>query len=211
MSPDPSAQRTRTRETRERSRARIVEATVDLVRERSYSELNVGEIMERAGIGRTLFYRHFDDLGDLLLLIAREPIDELYEAQVALAATRVGPDPENVREAIALPVAVYERHGPLLRVLAEAAAVDPLLAERQAELRRRFDLLVERTLQRAGETLGNPPADPAESARALNRLNEAYLLEAFGRRPRIAAAAAVETLSEIWLAFVARRPGGPFG
>ena len=98
MAPDRTTQRTRTRETRERSRARIVEATTELVRERSYAELNVGEIMERAGIGRTLFYRHFDDLGDLLLRVAEEAMDELFETQVALAEarlseTRVIPDP----------------------------------------------------------------------------------------------------------------------
>ena len=99
------SQTTRTRETREKSRARIVDAATELVRERSYAELNIGEIMERAGIGRTIFYRHFDDLADLLLRVAREAIEELYEAQVALAATRVGPDPANVVEAIELPVA----------------------------------------------------------------------------------------------------------
>ena len=46
------SQTTRTRETREKSRARIVDAATELVRERSYAELNVGEIMERAGIGQ---------------------------------------------------------------------------------------------------------------------------------------------------------------
>ena len=64
-------------QSRERSRQRIIEAATELVRERSYAELNVGEIMERAGIGRTIFYRHFDDLGDLLLRAGREAIEEL--------------------------------------------------------------------------------------------------------------------------------------
>ena len=107
-------------------------AATELVRERSYAELNVGEIMERAGIERTLFYRHFDDLADLLLRVAREAIEELYEAQVALGRDRaVGPDPDAVRAAIELPVAVYRRHGPLLRALSEAAAADPLVARGQ--------------------------------------------------------------------------------
>ena len=196
------SQTTRTRETREKSRARIVDAATELVRERSYAELNVGEIMERAGIGRTLFYRHFDDLADLLLRVAREAIEELYEAQVALAATRVGPDPANVIEAIELPVAVWQEHGPVLRALSEAAAADPLVAARLAELRERFDLLVAEALVRAGELTGNPVADPTESARALNRLVEAYLLDAFGREPRVTTEVAARTLSEIWIATV---------
>ena len=46
--------RSQARETRERARAQIIEAATELVRERSYAELNVGELMARAGIGRTL-------------------------------------------------------------------------------------------------------------------------------------------------------------
>jgi AcrR family transcriptional regulator len=93
-------QKARTRETRERSRRRIIEAATELVRERSYAELNVGEIMERAGIGRTIFYRHFDDLGDLLLRAGREAIDELLTAQLALAQTRVATGPDDIRKAM---------------------------------------------------------------------------------------------------------------
>ena len=40
--------------------------------------------MREAGLGRTIFYRHFDDLGDLLVRASREAIEELYEAQSKL-------------------------------------------------------------------------------------------------------------------------------
>ena len=84
------ATQSRTRLSRERSRARIIEAATELVRVRSYAELNVGEIMDRAGIGRTLFYRHFDDLGDLLMRAGREAIEELFAAEEVLAQGRDG-------------------------------------------------------------------------------------------------------------------------
>ncbi len=119
------------------------------VRERSYAELNVGEIMERAGIGRTIFYRHFDDLGDLLVRAGREAIDELLTAQLALAETRVATGPADIRRAIELPVRVYSRHGPLLRAVAEAAAADPGLTPAQAAIRQRFDELVADALHRS--------------------------------------------------------------
>jgi hypothetical protein len=54
----------------------------------------------------------------------------------------------------------------------------------------------------------NAPADVAESARALNLLNEAYLRDAFGREPRVSPEAAVQTLTEIWAAFLDRRTQG---
>jgi TetR/AcrR family transcriptional regulator, ethionamide resistance regulator len=195
----------RTRETRERSRQRIIEAATELVRERSYAELNVGEIMERAGIGRTIFYRHFDDLGDLLVRAGREAIDELLVAQLALAETRVATGAEDIRKAIELPVAVYGRHGPLLRAVAEAAAADPGLTPAQAAIRLRFDELVADALRRSDATGEDGFADVMETAHALNLLNESYLLDAFGREPRVTPEAAVATLSEIWASVLGSR------
>src|SRR5918998_1661438 len=72
------------RRTREESRAQIIAAAGELVRERSYQELSVGDVMDAAGIGRTLFYRYFDDLADLFRLASREAIQDLYEAEVEL-------------------------------------------------------------------------------------------------------------------------------
>ena len=175
------------------------------MRERSYAELNVGEIMERAGIGRTIFYRHFDDLGDLLVRAGREAIDELLTAQLALAETRVATGPDDIRRAIELPVRVYERHGPLLRAVAEAAAADPSLTPAQAAIRRRFDELVADALHRSDAAAGKGFADVMETAHALNLLNESYLLEAFGREPRVSAEAATATLTEIWAAVLGTR------
>jgi len=194
----------RRRLSRERSRQRIVEAAEELVRNRSYAELNVGEIMDRAGIGRTLFYRHFDDLGDLVMRVTRDAVDELYEAQLALADARDAPDLAAVRAAIATTVDVYAEHGPLLRAFAEAAAADPMVREREAELRGRFDRLIASTM-RTSTRMTNPPPDPDETARALNRLTESYLLDAFGREPRVTRELATDTLTDIWLGFVLRR------
>lgn len=190
------------RRSRKESRRRIIDAAADLVRERSYAELNVGQIMDRAGIGRTLFYRHFDDLGDLILRASREAVDELYEAQVALAATRVDHGPEAIRAAIALPVSVYRRHGPLLRAVSEAAAVDPQVAEGQTRARARFHRLVREFLEPILGSRDGRAADVAETARALDMMNEAYLLDAFGGEPRISEETAIETLTEIWVAVI---------
>ena len=195
-------QKSRTRQSREQTRSRIIEATIELVRERSYAELTVGEIMDRAGLERTIFYRHFENVGVLLLGAGREAIEELYDAQVALAETRVGHGPAALREAIALPVAVYHRHGPLLRGVSEAVAADQLVSADREEIRRRFDELVAQALREIGEETGRPLADVTETARALNLLNESYLLDAFGREPRVSVETAVQTLTEIWDALI---------
>jgi AcrR family transcriptional regulator len=197
----PTSPRAGVRETRERTRERIIEAATELVRERSYAELNVGEVMARAGIGRTLFYRHFDDLGDLLIRANREPLQQVFEAQSALAELARGPDAagEAARAAIELSVAAYRSHGPLLRAIAEAAPSDPRIAEGYAAFRARYDELVAEALANHAR---RPLANPAETAVALNRLNESYLLDAFGREPRVSVETAVETLTEIWDAVI---------
>jgi hypothetical protein len=49
------------------------------------------------------------------------------------------------------------------------------------------------------------PADVAETARALNLMNESYLLDAFGREARVSREVAARTLTEIWVAVIHRR------
>jgi AcrR family transcriptional regulator len=197
----------RARLSREESRARIVAAATELVRELSYHELSVGAVMERAGLERTIFYRHFDDLADLLMRTGREAIEELYATQVDLSAARDGAEPEAVRAAIEPAVAVYRRHGPLLRALSEGAAADAAVAAGQARIRHRFDELVAGAMSDLLDLGPDPPADVAELSRALNLMNESYLLDAFGRESRISAATAIDALTEIWVAVIRQRGG----
>jgi AcrR family transcriptional regulator len=186
------------RQTRQESRDRIVRAAELLVRKRSYSELTVDELMSEAGLGRTIFYRHFDDLGDLLMRTSREAIEQLWEAQERLVAERPG-DPRPAFEAAA---DVYQRHGPLLRCVREAADVDERVAEGYEAMRRRFDDFAEEALR---QVLGeSAPPNLAETARALNLMNETYLTDAFGREPRVSPETAVQTLTYIWDAVIHR-------
>ena len=145
------------RRSREETRERIVTAALELVRERSFPELSVGAVMERAGLERTLFYRHFDDLG-----------------------------------------ALYERHGPLLRALDEGAASDARIAAGRGAIRERFDELAAGSLGELPQLASLSPSEVREVARALNLLNTAYLIDAFGREPRIDAETALTTLTTIW-------------
>jgi AcrR family transcriptional regulator len=186
--------------TREQSRERIVAAAAALVRSTPFAELTVDDIMREAGFGRTIFYRHFDDMGDLLMRAGREAIEELLDAQIAFSQARMGDGPEVVRSAIEPAVSVYERHGPLLRAISEAAGVDDRIATGQDAIRERFRELVEQALRASGGLTIDPSADLGEVARALNLMNEKYLLDTFGGEPRASAETATETLTAIWLA-----------
>ena len=195
---------TRARQTRQQSRQRIVAAATELVRRRAYAELSVDEVMRETGMGRTIFYRHFDDLADLLRRASREAIDELFDAQRRLGHARPDDEPEALGRALRAAVTVYHRHGPLLRAVAEAAAGDEQIARDYAALRRRFDDFVEESLLGLAELAATPLADVAETARALNLMNESYLLDAFGREPRVSPETAAQTLTEVWDAVIHR-------
>jgi len=200
----PAGRRTRARLSRRESRQRIVSAATELVRERSYAELSVDAVMREAGLGRTIFYRHFDDLADLLMGTGREAIEALYQAQLSFVETRHDEPFAAVRAAFETAVAVYQRHGPLLRCISEAAAGDEQIAAGYNEMRKRFDALAEQALRELAFAGRVPPANLAETARALNLMNEIYLTDTFGREPRVPPEVAVQTLTEIWDAVIRR-------
>jgi TetR/AcrR family transcriptional regulator, ethionamide resistance regulator len=199
-----AALRTRARQSRRESRERIVAAATELVRTRAYSELSVDAVMREAGMGRTIFYRHFDDLGQMILSASREAIEQLYQAQEDLGQARPDQDPAAVRRALTAAVDVYHRHGPLLRAVDEAAPSDEQIRHDYEVLRRRFDDFVERSLREVADLGSTPPANLAETARALNFMGVSYLLDAFGREPRVTPETAVQTLTEIWDAVISR-------
>lgn len=197
-----SAYRAEMRESRRQSRDRIIEAATELVRRTSFGALTVDEVMREAGFGRTIFYRHFDDLADLLMKAGREAFEGLFEASVALGEARSLDNPEVIREALEPAVAVFEQHGPLLRAISEAAAAgDEQIAAGQEAMRTRFDELLTDALR---TVVAQPTADVAETARALNLMNQAYLQDTFGREPKASAETAVQTLTEIWVAVIHR-------
>jgi TetR/AcrR family transcriptional regulator, ethionamide resistance regulator len=197
-----ATRRDQARRSRHETRERIVAAATELIRDRPYAELNVDEVMRAAGLGRTIFYRHFDDLGDLMLRVNRPAIEELFETQPRLEDIGPGDEEAMIRRGLEPAVAVYTRHGPLLRAMAEAAASDRELARDQAEIRGRFSDQAERYLRLAQARGAAPLADVAETAQALQVMTEAYLLDAFGRGPRVSPRVALQTLCEIWLAMV---------
>lgn len=191
----------RSRLSRKQVRERLIAAATDLVRDHSFYELSVAEVTQHAGIERTIFYRHFDDLADLVLRVTREAVVELFEAQRSFVDARSGDPTDAVRRSLEAAVEVYQRHGPLLRCVAEAAAGDEQIATEYAAMRDRFSQFAERALR---EVARIDRANLGETARALNLMNETYLTDAFGREPRVAPETAVQTLTEIWDAVIRR-------
>ena len=193
-----ATRRSQQRERRAEVRAQILQAARQALRERPYRELSIEELMSSAGLNRTIFYRHFDDLADLVVRLLKETGAELYAHEQRLAAGGVH-DPANIRAALRAPVRGFSVHGPLLRAVAEAASHDERIDAGYRTLVSSFEPLIEAHLRTLTADGAARFADPGQTARALNLMNVAYLLDVFGETtPVISPEAALQTLTEIW-------------
>jgi TetR/AcrR family transcriptional regulator, ethionamide resistance regulator len=169
---------------REVARERIVAAAERLLLECPYRELTVDHVMAEAGLSRTVFYRHFDGLPDVLLTL-------LGRIEVELAARVAAPPGEDwPLEILAAAVDVFARHGPFLRALDHAAGHDVQIEEA-------YCAFVDRFVAETAALIG-PGERAYELARALNLMNGHYLMETLGRDPGFDRELALQTLLTVW-------------
>src|SRR5947209_5484022 len=118
---EPSAARRRRRRP-EDARREILDAAERLLRESPSHEVTVASIMADTTLSRKSFYVYFRDRHDLITQLVR-PLRA--EADAAMSQWRPDPDLRSgARDALVGVARVYQRHGPLLRALAEASRRD---------------------------------------------------------------------------------------
>ena len=57
----------------------IIDATLNLLKKKSYSDITIGEITNRAKLGRRTFYRHFKSKEEVIEVISLVLIDDFTE------------------------------------------------------------------------------------------------------------------------------------
>jgi AcrR family transcriptional regulator len=152
------------------ARRRILDATRELLLERPFSALTVGEVMTRAGLARTVFYRHFDRLAQMAPELLPDSEDPLLDQVLRRPAEDL------ITAMVAGLVALYADNGRWLRALDAAAAADPEVA---TELDRAL-VGPRQLLEHLVANAPHPPANPREFARLLMATHRAYLLDTFG-------------------------------
>jgi AcrR family transcriptional regulator len=183
-----------TRVPRDEARRRIVAAASELLRDRPFRELTVEAVMAEAGLARTVFYRHFDGLADVVLSL----LDEAVADAEAVAYSAEHPEaPEILHAMLARGVELWARHGHLLAAVEEASHHDAAVA---AAYRAAFERSVESsaTMLAKGVENGHYEVEPRPLARALLHMNGAYLADALVRSPAPDRAEALRTLWTIW-------------
>jgi TetR/AcrR family transcriptional regulator, ethionamide resistance regulator len=174
-----------------------VDAANRLLADHRFAELSVDSVMAEAGLARTVFYRHFDSLSQLILDQLEQMAGELF-GEIERARQTDDPD-AFVRSVLAGAVRAYAEHGPLLCALDDAARTDDEVRAAYCEVGDRSTALTAELLI-AGAEAGHNRAfpHPHEAARALTEMNNAYLIAALGREPRSDPAVVLETLVDLW-------------
>jgi AcrR family transcriptional regulator len=171
------------------ARARILAASERLLRSSAYRELSVDAVMTEAGLSRTIFYRHFDTLAGVVAALLADIEAELFPI------LEEAPMEDVLRAAVAM----YVEHGPFLLAVQAATFHDGSIEATFRALVERFDTHMAGQMRAAMDEGRVAPGDPADLARAMNRFNNAYLLDTFGRAPRADADTALSTLLAVWV------------
>ncbi|MBJ7331309.1 MAG: TetR/AcrR family transcriptional regulator [Solirubrobacteraceae bacterium] len=183
------------------AKRRITEAASRLLAGRPFRELTVEEVMAEAGLPRTVFYRHFTGLPDVVL--------GLVEAlRLSLAEGGDPEAPDFLRTVLSRVVDIAHRNGGLLRAVYDAAAVDADV-ERALDEATRWSVDATAALFEAGMAAGRtPPLDAHAVSHALTQMNFATLVDAFGRHAETADPERVlEALMTVWERVIVVQPG----
>jgi AcrR family transcriptional regulator len=201
-------QRTRRREQREQTRRTILDTADRLLREHPYRELSVDLVMAQTGLTRTAFYRHFDDVPDLVLRLLADVGLELWTVAErwrddALAGDFTAAAKTGLNGVVDFMVA----HGRLVQAVAHGAATDELIERGYRQFMAVFADMIGDILEQLAAAGRLEVRDPRALARALNLLNEAFLLDQFGQEPLADPEIALATLETIWLRVIALNDG----
>ena len=191
--------RTQRRAKREQTRQQILDVAEAFLREHPFRELSLDVVMSQTELTRTAFYRHFDDVTELVLQLLADVGTELYDIGRDWAAAVRTDFGAAAREGLRGVVAFFERHGPLVRAVADAAATDEHVEIAYGAFLGAFDELIAGGLDGMVARGELEACDTHALARALNRMNERYLLDEFGREPIGDPATALATLELIWM------------
>ncbi len=198
-------QTTRQGDLRETTRSDILTAANEFLRARPYRELSVEALVTQSGFTRYAFYRYFEDVTELVLALMDEAGNEIYGVaerwlQDAQAEQAAGLGfPHAARTGLKAIVDFFTRNGPLIRAFHEGATTDVRIERAYNGFLDRFTELTAFGLATMVSEGRIDPLDPWPVARALNLMNERYLLGEFGRPNEGNAELALRTLETVWL------------
>ena len=146
---------------RRQARQRIIQAAEELFLARGFDEVSVGDIAERAEVGRTTFFRHFGDKQEVVFARWQELLET-----IAAAGQAEGTAARSAAEAV-------EQLRPVVLSLCAQAAADPeayarhfQLVEQHPELRARDAVKMQQIADTLSDLLIHRGSDEATAVLA---------------------------------------------
>ena len=182
----------------ERTRAAILDAALGFLWSRPFRDMTVNALMDTTDMSRSVFYRYFAGLHELMRAVQDLVQDEIFAAaEPWIAGTG---DPVSLtHEAIAELVRVCHERGPFVRALSDAATSDQAFEEAWRQFLGAFDDAAAARIEADQQQGLIPEFEPRPVAFALNRLDASTLIEAFGQHPRMDPEPVREALARIWI------------
>ena len=75
-----------------KTKASIKNALLELIREKNYPDITVGEITERGNIGRSTLYKHYQSKADVLVDIHKDMFEHLFSG-LSRSESWISPEP----------------------------------------------------------------------------------------------------------------------
>jgi TetR/AcrR family transcriptional regulator, ethionamide resistance regulator len=199
-------QRAQRRIQREEARQQIRDAAVEFLREHPFRELSVDAVMGQTTLARTAFYRHFDDVTELVQQLLGEVGGELYAIVTRWNAGAGDDFAAATHQGLSEIAHFFEQHGPLVQAVADAARTDERIESSYNAMLKAYDDLIASGLDAMIADGRLEPCDTRALARALNLTGVSYMLDSFGREPTADLETVVTTLELIWLRVIDTNP-----
>ncbi len=177
---------------RGQTRAKILDATVQLLGEdRAFAELSVGEISGRAGVSRPTFYSYFQDKRALILALG-----DGFETDARTAAQPwLRNDTDDLRATLTGVLGAFVTHKATVGAVVEAATYDADVAVFWREFHEWF---IVNTVQRATTSDPDLAREDAEAlAYSLVWMTERSFTE-YLASPRVSEAALLRAIERLW-------------
>ena len=182
----------------ERTRAEILDAAFEFLWSRPFRDMTVNSLMATTSISRSAFYRYFEDVHGLMQALLTRLESEILEG----ASPWLSDDGDPVAllfESLAAEVRICYRYGPFLKAVSDAAGTNAQLEHEWNSFLDRFDDAVSERIA-ADQELGLIEAfDPRPVATALNRVDAALYIRAFGQRPRSQPVPVLDAIARVWI------------
>lgn len=186
----------------DRTSQAILDSAVELLAERDISEITIDELASGAGISRSAFYFHFESREAVLHVLSEQLVGELYATLGAWTQDHSEAPGEALRNATAGSVAIWRRHGAVLRAAVRARETNPQMRAFWNDAAKQFMGSVAEHIEAERASGAALPAPPAARtlARVLVSMNDEVFYEhSRSRRSSTADREIIDTLTTVWL------------